>query len=99
MKDDGGPAFPSMPQKYRLSDDGNRIEPMGYAGMSLRDWFASHHAVPETLTTKYAEALAGRKCPTGTGPEVILDGIRFWMEADAAYRYIFADAMLEARKK
>jgi hypothetical protein len=87
---DGGSAFPN---------DGAWANGHPEGGMSLRDWFAGQHRVPEGLSVSYAEALTGRKCPTGTYPEVILDGIRFWMEADAAYRYIFADAMLAARAK
>lgn len=88
---DGGCAFPIE----RHLPDGNEC----HYGMTLRDWFAGQHRVPEELSVSYAEALTGRKCPTGSDPEVILEGIRFWMEADAAYRYIFADAMLAARAK
>lgn len=37
--DDGGPAFPASPEIMRINDD-NTITPLGYRGMSLRDYFA-----------------------------------------------------------
>ena len=38
QKHDGGPAFPSSPQKMEF--DGEGFRPVGFEGMSLRDYFA-----------------------------------------------------------
>lgn len=37
---DGGPAFPCIPTQYRYEEDGS-LTPIGFNGMSLRDWFAA----------------------------------------------------------
>jgi hypothetical protein len=89
MSNDGGPAFPVTA--------GQQV----YAtGISLRDWFAGqapglHEETPRTT----AEALAGPPPAPFDGMNV--ENMRLWFEwwarADAAARYVQADAMLAAR--
>lgn len=95
--DNGGPAFP-VDQTYELNGVQHRLVS---DGMTLRDYFAAHVAVPADLTRVWGEMMV-RKYPTRPnsnedayfGPEVIL----WWADVEAAYRYIYADAMLRARK-
>ena len=81
-----------MPIREQFQDDNSFLA-------ALRDYFAGQFEFPEDLTIEYAEALAGRKCPSGQNAETILNSLLFWMEAEAKYRYIFADAMLAERSK
>ncbi|MBD8556336.1 hypothetical protein IFT84_17650 [Rhizobium sp. CFBP 8762] len=87
---DGGTAFPVA------------VDGIAYStGMSMRDWFAGNQTVPSQLSVEYAEALCGRQHPHKTigalGSDEILQVLAFWADAEARYRYIFADAMLAAR--
>lgn len=70
-------------------------------GLSMRDYFAIHEPIDpnESIGQKLAEALTRRTVPikadrTFDPVEVAL----FWAEAEAAYRYLRADAMLRARE-
>ena len=93
---DGGPAFP-VPD-FAEGD-----------GMSLRDWFAGQEGLAEwddgdaVMSTRMAEALAGRKQP-GHGwacatPEEYLAMFQFEADWRAALKYLRADAMLKAKGK
>ncbi len=98
-KNDGGPAFP----QNDLAAYGIGPSEGGNGGMSLRDYFAIRINVPDNLEMKYAEALAGRLHPfpgatlSFANREAALENARFWADAEAALRYIQADAMLAAR--
>lgn len=82
--EDGGPAF-----AYGNHDQG------GAEGMSLRDWFAGQvDGLSEDASPSYCEHLVGRPMPEGIGRSAF----QWWAEADAAFRYMKADAMLAARK-
>lgn len=76
--DDGGPAFP-------LQGIGSAFA-HGYAGMTLRDWFAG-------------QAMAGwlAASPKVNGNNI--NGTKDNAEKLTEAAYIYADAMLEARKK
>lgn len=94
---DGGPAFPA----HTSRQDG-----LIY-GMTLRDYFATHDQLDpnESIGLALAERLAGRSHPgpkdergqikAGGDP---VDVAIFWADAEAAYRYLRADAMLRARE-
>ncbi len=62
MEKDGGPAFPSSPQKMFMKETGSKPELIGYEGMSLRDWFAgmalSAYLSDSVLSLSPDEALA-----------------------------------------
>lgn len=114
---DGGTAFPMQdPQAIHAyaaarvegitdTDERDRVylaaRAQAVGGMTLRDYFAAHVAVPADLTRVWGEMMV-RKYPTRPnsnedayfGPEVIL----WWADVEAAYRYIYADAMLRARE-
>ena len=85
-KDNGGPAFPYL----ETGDCGQR------EGMSIRDYFAAHAS----------EADIEYFCPKGFNEEFVLergDGTKeirrraaMWTREQA--RYLYADAMIEARK-
>lgn len=71
------------------------------SGMSLRDYFAAHEPIDpnDSIGVALAERLTGRPYPK---PEVnkaadVLEMALFWADAEAAYRYLRADAMLRAR--
>lgn len=40
-KDNGGPAFPSCGEKLWMETPESKPEPIGFEGMSLRDYFAA----------------------------------------------------------
>jgi hypothetical protein len=89
--DNGGPAFPT--ERF---DNAARIEPDGYHGMSLRDWFATYAPMPsddEILTQLKLDAARNphnehRKPKRRSRYEIIAD-----------LKFEHADAMLSARKK
>lgn len=97
----GGPAFPH--------DD--RAQYGERSGMTLRDYFAAHEPIDpnESIGLALAERLAGRPSPKatptdkpGTGTMKSADPVEmalFWADAEAAYRYLRADAMLRARER
>jgi hypothetical protein len=94
--DDGGPAFPVR----------NAHEYQAH-GMSLRDYFAANEPLDpnESIGLALAEILAGRPHPAPRDAKGALtygaDALEvalFWADAEAAYRYLRADATLRARK-
>ena len=89
---DGGPAFP-------LQSIGPDFAP-GYAGMTLRDHFATHcGALGDEVSMVLAAELAATQGVAKPADSKDLVGLhRFWCAAIAAHRYMMADAMLEARK-
>lgn len=97
------PAFPTAKITV-LAEDRQQPEcsSLEWPGMTLRDFFAAKaEGLDGESGLEYAEALAGRKRPDVVhgSPENILEWARFWADADAALRYIKADAMLAAREK
>jgi len=89
-KDNGGPAFPVFTPDMNVGDDAG-------PGMSLRDWFAGH-ASTEGYTfadANEASAVLGIALPADNSH---VEMVRFAIRAQAALRYLAADAMLEARK-
>lgn len=66
------------------------------AGMTLRD-YAAIYARVEDMGINAAESLAGRTCPSWNDDPI--GNMTFWAEAEAAVRYLKADAMLKARAK
>ena len=68
------------------------------AGMALRDYFATHLTTDPTdpLALPLAEKLVRRKFPVGSADPV--ETALFWADAEAAYRYMRADAMMRARQ-
>lgn len=73
-------------------------------GMSMRDYFAIHEPIDpnESIGKALAEKLVGRPLPEKSGfsdsGECFLACAIFWADAEAAYRYLRADAMLRARE-
>lgn len=89
---DGGPAFPVPGLQHDEA----------FNGMTLRDYFAAHEPIhpTESIGVMLAEELIGRKIPN---PDTDSDWsalavVQFWADAEAAYRYMRADAMLRARE-
>ena len=99
-QDNGGPAFPEI----RIRSGGNYNPPtkLYYGGMTLRDYFAVHEPLDpnESIGTALAEQLVGSPLPRNEdGTYDALAVSKYWARAEAEYRYMRADAMLEARKK
>lgn len=100
--ENGGPAFPTKHPALDPRASGFFTED----GMTLRDYFAAHEQLDpnESIGLALAERLAGRPHPA---PRDITGNIKsggdpvevavFWADAEAAYRYLRADAMLRAR--
>lgn len=65
------------------------------AGMTLRDYFATHTEIDPDLSSAYAKSVVGREIPDYHGDP--LGNALFWAEYRARVRYIEADAMLRAR--
>ena len=92
-QDTGGPAFPAEHGRCQ----NNRED-----GMSLRDYFAIHEPLDpnESIGTALAEQLVGSPLPRNEdGTYDALKVSKYWARAEAEYRYMRADAMLEARKQ
>lgn len=85
----GGAAFPSMYDQTFEQNFGHE------AGMTLRDYFAAHaDGFSDQVTVEFAAEATGMTVPDShNGYDVAL----FWSRADAAYKYMQADAMLSAR--
>lgn len=68
-------------------------------GMSLRDYFAAK-ADPglEGISVRTAKELMGSDPPGSGADREHLENIRWWMEAEARWSYMKADAMLKARE-
>lgn len=96
---DGGPAFPH--ESYCREADMDTVKP----GMTLRDYFATHEPLDpnNSIGKALAEKLIGRRMPEKEDGfkdhyELALAVSIFWADAEAAYRYLRADAMLRARE-
>ena len=91
--DNGGPAFP-------LQSIGPDFAP-GYAGMSLRDHFATHcgELGDEVSMVLAAELAATQGVAKPADSKDLMGWHRFWCAVHAAHRYMMADAMLAARKE
>ena len=87
----GGPAFP-------LQSIGPEFAP-GYAGMTLRDYFATHcSALGDEVSADLAVDLAATQGVTKpVDNKDKLGWHRYWCAVLAAHRYMMADAMLAAR--
>ena len=86
--DDGGPAFPRDHAHH------------GHNGMSLRDHFATHCGTlsDEVSMVLAAELAATQGVAKPADSKDLMGWHRFWCAANAAHRYMMADAMLAARK-
>jgi hypothetical protein len=85
--DDGGPAFPFVAEGGAMSG----LHPEISVGMSLRDYFAAH-ALGLLLAFPEPD-------PTGASELTIGPGIDAIATHYAKVSYIYADAMLTARKE
>ncbi len=94
MKDDGGPAFPSV--TIEELDDPTFYLPVKvyHPGMSLRDYLAMTYTPPETDVMTMCEIMF-TQMPAGSAEWPM------WhkREARARLRYNEADAMLKERKQ
>lgn len=86
----GGPAFPCP--EIRTHDTGDIVQNADQ-GMTKLDWFAVH--MDCRVSVRNAEALMGESAP---GAEDPIAHMKWWAEAEARYRYMKADAMMEVRK-
>lgn len=89
MVDSGVPAFPS-------GDGENAGSEHHVNGMSLREWFAGNIQLDAAgISVNQAQALMGEKAPDwSVDMDKNLECIKWWVEAEARYRYTLADAML-----
>lgn len=94
-KDDGGPAFPAMVEDENSPDH----ICTNYAGMTLRDYFAAHATI-ETAEDAWGDcvksALLKRPAPANGD---WIERLQFEADFRAAWKFMRADAMLEARKQ
>ncbi len=97
----GGPAFPGI--RIEAGDNYNPPKQIHRSGMTLRDYLAAHEQLDpnQSIGKTLAEKLTGRRLPEMTDfvnqYEFALAAAIFWADAEAAYRYLRADAMLRAR--
>jgi len=85
----GGPAFPSQPGMMSLED--GKVTPVGFEGMSLRDWFAG-----QALAGISAE-LVRLALEDGVSQEVAAARVGEGAVGVAAVAYSLADTMLYVR--
>lgn len=94
-KPENPPAFP-LPSMYLSDGVGYAVNP----GMSLRDWLAATMQIPDDApTATQAISLMGQEPPQWSGSGADIDCLIWWATAEAKYRYMRADAMLEERAK
>lgn len=87
----GGPAFPCP--EIRTHDTGDIVQNADQ-GVTKRDWIAAQ--MDCRVSVRNAEALMGSTVPLpGTDP---IEHMQWWARAEAKYRYLKADAMMEMRK-
>lgn len=81
---DGGPAFPSLPVQMQIDESTGMLSPLGFDGMSLRDWFAAAASDNDIASIE----------------SDFWDDKGEWVKRTRAERrYIFADTMIKARVK
>ena len=85
---DGGPAFP---QKEPLNSD--------CQGLSLRDYFAAKMNSSFEMSIDLVETLANTQGVSRPKSDDKLKWHLFYLAAEAAHRYMMAEAMLIAREK
>ena len=100
-RDDGGPAFPQMVESYSVYDsrEGGKciaVNDQPASGMSLRDYFAIRAPQPTEAQVKYEAERDRVANPHGDSYKPHRRSI---LEIECGLRYVWADAMLEARKK
>jgi len=98
--DNGGPAFPVHDPAWldpRTVAESKRAA----EGMSLRDYAAIHLPTGDGLLSHHAERLVGRPMPRPVNGVAVdpMENVRFWIEAEMAYRFQLADAFIAARSK
>lgn len=111
---DGGPAFPQadsyaaseialaaiagMARGDERDATYLRVKAEALRGMTLRDWFAGQLPDPfrDVSLAETASGMSGVPCPAQSADSA--EWTRFWAEAEAAVRYMKADAMLKARE-
>lgn len=86
----GGPAFPCG--EIYTHDTGDIVSNADQ-GVTKRDWIAAQ--MDCRVSVRNAEALMGSKAPQDIDP---VAHMQWWALAEARYRYLKADAMMEARK-
>ena len=101
----GGPAFPCDQIIARDANGHMQGVEVSGPGMTLRDYFATHEPLDpnNSIGKALAEKLIGRRLPEKEDGfkdqyELALAVAIFWAGAEAAYRYLRADAMLRARE-
>jgi hypothetical protein len=87
----GGPAFPCG--EIRTHDTGDIVHSADQ-GVSKRDWLAVR--MESRVSVRNAEALMGERAPVVDADPIA--HMQWWAMAEAKYRYLKADAMMEARK-
>ncbi len=96
-KNDGGPAFPLDRENALMpvTDMGGRDVS---SGMSLRDYFAAHADIADYKigSLERAAAFVGIEAPQADDVEALM---YLGAALQAKLRYMFADAMLAARKQ
>lgn len=109
-KPENTPAFPTERsvefQRVKGADfaghtipDSFKIIREGEAGMTLRDYFATHmdnrdYFGNDGLSDSIAKLIMGCEPPKDA-----LENLNYWLEAMAKFRYKYADAMLAERSK
>ncbi len=87
---DGGPAFPNVPP-----DPSART---WHHGMMLRDYFAIHETLSDydncQISKKWMEEVVGRPMPDASDA---MQSVLFDCEFRARFKYLRADAMIQAR--
>ncbi len=89
----GGAAFPQITELVDIATTSG--------GMTMREYVALHVTAPDDMSMGYAEALAGRKHPhaaTALSAAETREVVRFWADAEMAWRFIYADAFIAARE-
>ena len=106
IPDDGGPAYP----QYKIDSTGQDIDTgelhltaFKQPGISVRDYFASTFRIPDDelppTRTQYKQLLEAMGLKSVLQQEDFWGWIRNLAEIKAAIRYVYADAMIDERKR
>lgn len=89
MTDEAAFPLPSM----RLEDGrGYPAQP----GLTKREWIASRINInPDLIPQSHATAIMGGQPPQWNGTDGDIEAVKWWLIAEARYRFMLADAMIE----
>ena len=71
-----------------------------FGGLTKREWIASRINInPDLIPQSHATAIMGGQPPQWNGTAEDIESVKWWLAAEARYRFMLADAMIEEGKR